>query len=157
MNATMKMFKRYGYNFDNYYHLQLLILWMPEEFYRNTFPENNLSLSNPKKILTIKKTGKKYELEHRVRWSNIIENLIKEIDYSSSEIGEARKVTGGDSIFSGLRGAYHEMWKNQTNRMKRLRKIINLILEHEELWTHPKGKSGGRSGFESYYKEKKSG
>ena len=157
MNATMKMFKRYGYNFDNYYHLQLLILWMPEEFYRNTFPENNLSFKNPKKILTIKKTGKKYEVEHRVRWSKYIENLIKEIDYSSSEIGEARKVTGGDSIFSGLRGAYHEMWKNQTNRMKRLRKIINLILEHEELWTHPKGKSGGRSGFESYYKEKKSG
>ena len=126
MNATIKMFKRYGYNFDNYFHLQLLILWMPEEFYRNTFPENNLSFKNPKKILTIKKTGKKYEVEHRVRWSEYIENLIKEIDYSSSEIGEARKVTGGDSIFSGLRGAYHEMWKNQTNRMKRLRKIIQI-------------------------------
>ena len=96
-------------------------------------------------------------MEHRVRWSNIIDDLIKEIDYSSSELGEARKVTGGDSIFSGLRGAYHEMWRNQTNRMKKLRKIIDLILEHEELWTHPKGKSGGRSGFESYYKEKKSG
>ena len=133
MNATIKMFKRYGYNFDNYFHLQLLILWMPEEFYRNTFPENNLSFKNPKKILTIKKTGKKYEVEHRVRWSEYIENLIKEIDYSSSEIGEARKVTGGDSIFSGLRGAYHEMWKNQTNRMKRLRKIIQIKISSLEL------------------------
>ena len=116
---------------------------MPEEFYRNTFPENNLSLKNPKKILTIKKTGKKYELEHRVRWSNRIDDLIKEIDYYSSELGEARKVTGGDSIFSGLRGAYHEMWRNQTNRMKKLRKITDLMLEHVD-----------NDGFESYYKEK---
>ena len=139
----MKMFKRYGYKFDNLYHFQLLIWYIPEEFYQKTFPDNNLSLKNPKKKIINKKTGKEHELDHKWRWWNIIDNLIKEIDYSSSELGEARKITGGDSIFSGLRGAYHEMWRNQTNRMKKLRKITDLMLEHVD-----------NDGFESYYKEK---
>ena len=138
MSATMKMFKRYGYKFDSWNHFSLLILFMPEEFYKNILPENDLFLNNPKEIIN-EKTGKAVEL--KVRWFFTIEKLIRTIDASSSEIGEAKKITGGDSIFSGFRGVHQEMWRNQTKRMKRLRKIIDLMLEHLD-----------NDGFNSYYK-----
>ena len=98
---------------------------MGEDFYNNIFTENNYHLYPKEKIDS---NGKIINI--RIRWGRRFRNLIDTIDISSSDIGEAKKATEGDSILASFRGVHNEMWREQTKRMKKLRNMIDLILEN---------------------------
>ena len=123
MSATLKMLKRYSYDFRNKKDFIDLIQNMPLGFHKEVLALKGYSLKN--KGISDEKLPK--------AWGNAIRNMMSNIDSESSSVSEIQGMTESGSLLSSMRGDYNIILAKHRKQMKRLREIISLAVKYQEL------------------------